>query len=49
MEWIGHIDRKEVKKICESKLEGKRIRNPTLTWMEDAERDPWEIKRLKGG
>lgn len=49
MEWIVHlvrIDHRRVdKKIFEIKLDGKRrMGRPRLRWLEDAEKDPWEMK-----
>ena len=44
----GHVrmnQRRAVKKIFESKLEGSRRKErPRLRWLEDAEKDLWEMK-----
>ena len=49
LEWIGHVVRMDqgrtVKKIFESKPEGSRRRGrPRLRWLEDVEKDLWEMK-----
>jgi hypothetical protein len=36
--------RRVVKKISESKPERGRMGRPTLRWLKDVERDPWEMK-----
>jgi len=49
LEWIGHVVRMDigrtVKKVFGSKLEGsRRRRRHGLRWLEDVEKDLWEMK-----
>jgi hypothetical protein len=52
LEWAGHVARmdqgRRVKKIFENKPEGSRRRGrPRLRWLEDVEKDLWEMKGKK--
>jgi hypothetical protein len=48
LEWLGHLVRIEhgriVRKIFESKAEGRRMVRPRLRCFEDVEKDLWEMK-----
>jgi len=49
LEWIGHVVRmnkgRTVKKVFDSKLEEiRRRRRHRLRWLEDVEKDLWEMK-----
>jgi hypothetical protein len=49
MEWTGHVVRRDqrrtVKKIFECTPKGsKGMGRPRLRWLEDVERDLWEMK-----
>ena len=48
LEWIGHVVRMDkgrtVKKVFDSKPEGNRRRRYRFRWLEDVEKDLWEMK-----
>jgi hypothetical protein len=48
LEWIGHVVRKDqgrtVKKVYENKPEQSRRGRPRLRWLEDVEKDLWQMK-----
>jgi len=47
VEWIGHVVKmdhgRRVKKVFQSKLEGRRRGIPRLRWLEDVEKDLREM------
>jgi len=47
LEWIGHVVRKDqgrTVKVYENKPEQSRRGRPRLRWLEDVEKDLWQMK-----